>query len=86
MRSIILYMQIGVHNVTIVSTSYEQREKALFNYAHYKYKTNIGREKRANISGRVMEDLLCQPTQDYVLVSVNFFSRGLNGSSVGQTW
>jgi hypothetical protein len=42
-------MHIGVQNITTVSTSYEQKEKALFNYTHYKYKTKIGRGKRANI-------------------------------------
>jgi len=47
-RSIIVYMQIGVQNIINVSTSYEQKEKVLFNYTHFKYTIKIGREKRAN--------------------------------------
>jgi len=58
----IVYIQIGVQNVTTVSTLYEQKEKSLFNYTHYKHKTKIGRERgQIQESGRVMEDLIHQP-------------------------
>jgi hypothetical protein len=70
-------MQIGVQNVTLVSTSYEQMEKDLFNYTNYKYKTKIeseseeGKYKKVD---RVMEDLHHQRTRDYVLLNVTLIS------------